>query len=526
MEKWNSTKAKELASSNILYFFLVLVLLIQSLTICGQSELSITHLYNDPEAFASPKSMTLSNIGQSLLDLIDSANSSIDFAIYGIRNQPEIIESLKRAQQRGVVVRGVLDADVHGDNYYMDIGQFTQIFPQTRTDQASDLRQHSKKKFVSHPYWPVPFGFHGPPSCVGYTTELGKALIGVQASRELIKNEGEIMHNKFFVFDNLSVWTGSCNLSDSGTGGYNANTASVICSGGLARWFTREFEQMYSQGLFHNEKVRAERFDGYVGRVRVQAFSSPKSRTIREEILPILRNAEKEILIAVFFLTHKDITAELIRAHQRGVNVRIIMDATGAKNEYTKFQFLREAGIPVKIENWGSKMHCKAAEIDREIFVTGSMNWTSAGEYQNDENSLIFYDAQSANGFRVKFIEWWNLIDDHWLSDRPDPESQYSGTSCFDGVDNDFDNLSDEDDPGCSTNPPALPSLCPLKLVNLEDGNDLIKGNINSAGKKYYFVPTNPFYSRTVISLDKGERWFASPAEARMWGWSSPPGRR
>lgn len=492
-------------------------------SIRGQESM-VTHFFNDPWDYTSPQESTESEIGLALLDLINNATHTIEFAAYGFRHQDEIIHALSRAERRGVRVRGVIDADVNGENYYMDINAFKSRIHNVRSDAQSDVRQLESDEATFPPYWPKPPGFLGPASCVGYTIGGNKALIGVQASREKIEAVGEIMHNKFFIIDNKYVWTGSCNLSDSGTGGYNANTASVILDSKLARWYLDEFAQMFTEDHFHNEKNSPREFDHWIDGVRVQAFSSPKSRTISRAILPLIRESKSEIDVAVFFLTSKNITAELIRAKERGVRVRVILDATGTKNEYTKFQFLRAAGIPVKIENWGGKMHCKAAQIDREIFISGSMNWTSAGEYQNDENTLVFHDESSAIQFRQRFDSWWTSIDDTWLQNRPDPESLQSGSSCYDGVDNDFDGLADGQDLGCSKSPPPLPPLCPLKWVPLEEGNNLIKGNINSKGKRYYFTPSMYYYPKTIIDKGKGERWFGSPEDAESFGWSRPPG--
>lgn len=46
-----------------------------------------------------------------------------------------------------------------------------------------------------------------------------------------------------------------------------------------------------------------------------------------------------------------------------------------------------------------------------------------------------------------------------------------------------------------------------------------IKGNINSRGQRIYHLPGQEFYSRTVISPGKGERWFCSEGEAQAAGW-------
>ena len=46
-----------------------------------------------------------------------------------------------------------------------------------------------------------------------------------------------------------------------------------------------------------------------------------------------------------------------------------------------------------------------------------------------------------------------------------------------------------------------------------------IKGNINDRGEYIYHVPGQKYYSRTVISTSRGERWFCSEEEARAAGW-------
>ena len=46
----------------------------------------------------------------------------------------------------------------------------------------------------------------------------------------------------------------------------------------------------------------------------------------------------------------------------------------------------------------------------------------------------------------------------------------------------------------------------------------LVKGNISSSGEKIYHVENGQYYSRTKISLEKGERWFCSAKEAEENG--------
>ena len=48
-----------------------------------------------------------------------------------------------------------------------------------------------------------------------------------------------------------------------------------------------------------------------------------------------------------------------------------------------------------------------------------------------------------------------------------------------------------------------------------------IKGNISNNGRIYH-PPWSPWYSRTKVSVEKGERWFCSEAEAVEAGWRAP----
>lgn len=46
-----------------------------------------------------------------------------------------------------------------------------------------------------------------------------------------------------------------------------------------------------------------------------------------------------------------------------------------------------------------------------------------------------------------------------------------------------------------------------------------IKGNISRSGRRYYHMPWSPWYERTKIESQKGERWFCNEREAVQAGW-------
>jgi len=57
--------------------------------------------------------------------------------------------------------------------------------------------------------------------------------------------QDQLMHNKFFIFDNKRVLTGSANISSYCLTGFNSNIAVLINSEQVAKVYSQEFEQMY-----------------------------------------------------------------------------------------------------------------------------------------------------------------------------------------------------------------------------------------------------------------------------------------
>ncbi|WP_181234493.1 phospholipase D-like domain-containing protein [Enhygromyxa salina] len=447
----------------------------------GDPSGSVRLLLNNPTGRATPVDRCEVELCTSLLALIEGAQTSIDFAVYGMRNQSELLAALKAAKARGVRVRAVVDRDVDGDNYYSSTNTMAATLGQVRDDRKVDqgLERDQKasdrgNKFDAEPTCGRPDGFAGYVQCLAY--DLGdRCLLATHASREPFsgsEDDGDtgkvfnkIMHHKFFVVDGRYLWTGSTNVSDSGTGGYNANLIVVLDSPTVSSWYTREFETMWTDGKYHQRKPESGELRTTVGDAEVQVLFSPQDKAISNGVRPLLKRAKRRIDIAVFFLTNKAITKDLLDAHRRGVEVRVILDATAATNGYTKHELLREAGIAVKVDVWGGKMHMKSAAIDDEYVIAGSMNWTSAGEWDNDENTLLIKSPALATQYHEFFDQMWAEIPEQWATRNPDPESRDSGTSCTDGFDNDYDNLVDAEDPGCSANPPPMLELPPHWVV-------------------------------------------------------------
>lgn len=356
-----------------------------------------------------PSSKCLTTACMSLVREINSAKHNIDFAIYGTDNQPEVINALYRANNRGVKIRWVYDTDKHGKTIYLENFKLKK----TLTEAKSDIEYNKNLILKNNKY------------------------------------KDAIMHNKFFIFDNAKVWTGSANISQTDLSGFNANSVILIKSRDIADIYEKEFEMMYD-GYFHVYKNKTPENSVHLGASNISVWFSPKDKIIENKILPIIDNAHKYVYVPVFVVTDKSFVNALINAKNRGVDVKLIVDATSASNRYSAVKYLRANHVKLKTENRAGKMHMKSIVVDDRYLIVGSMNFTKSGERYNDENVLIIENPYMAKEFKKKFLYFWNTIPEKWLNKNPGAETFNSINACFDGIDNDFDGKTDMQDDSCN----------------------------------------------------------------------------
>lgn len=119
---------------------------------------------------------------------------------------------------------------------------------------------------------------------------------------------------------------------------------------------------------------------------RVEIFYNQDIEANRK-VISTIENADKFVYFAIYTFTRNDIKDALLGAKHRGLEVRGITD----KDQLAKIDLqekiikeLRNAGIPVAVQNHSAIMHMKTVVTDKE-YVSGSYNWTAAATDQNDE---------------------------------------------------------------------------------------------------------------------------------------------
>lgn len=330
---------------------------------------------------------------KEVLQQINKSQNTIDIALYGWDNIPDVLNALKAAKMRGVKINIVYD---NSKNSY---------YPETQ-----DILKLADKKSGD--------------------------------SKETL------MHNKFIIFDDKTVLTGSMNFSSTGFSGFNANTLVVINSKEAAKVYKQEFNQML-EGKFSNSKHVIKQSKIQLQNTNLTILFSPQNKAITNNIIPIINNAKDYIYIPAFVLTHSELSKALINAKMRGVDVKIIIDATGVHSTGSKIKNLREQGIKVKVENYAGKIHSKSIIVDSKYTIVGSMNFSYSGENKNDENMVIIQDEKLAQFYRGFFEYLWAKIPDKYLNRNVRAEGKDSIGSCYDGIDNNFDGKIDSQDEGC-----------------------------------------------------------------------------
>ena len=323
-----------------------------------------------------PENSCNTNACKALLYNIDNAKESIDFAIYGIAGQDRIFNALVEAYNRGVKVRWVTDLTENKQNIYYDTYKLMKAIPNYKTDYVYHEKELNSKneKIYKFP-------------------------------------QTAIMHDKFFIFDNQKVFTGSTNISSTCLTGFNSNVAILINSKNVAKVYKEEFEQMYDNKFHTDKKSVSNNEDILIDNIDISVYFSPANKITISKIIPLLVNAKEYIYIPAFYITHPILIQELINAKNRGVEIKIIVDETSVKGEYVDIDFLKKNNIEVKVENWAGKMHMKSIIIDDNTLVIGSMNFTKQGENRNDENTLIIKNSEIlTRKYKEHFLKLWKSI--------------------------------------------------------------------------------------------------------------------
>jgi len=139
-----------------------------------------------------------------------------------------------------------------------------------------------------------------------------------------------------------------------------------------------------------------------------QVYFSPNGG-VKDRIAERIEACVDSIDVMCFEFTSRPLAKSLADARERGVRVRVILDASKTEEKQSMFRFLRSKQIDVKKLS-GLKqgiMHNKVAIFDSKIAFTGSYNWTTGAEHYNYENAVFLDDEQLIFEYQKEFNNLW-----------------------------------------------------------------------------------------------------------------------
>lgn len=289
-------------------------------------------------------------IQKALLQKIHSAKTSIYAALFEITD-PLIIDALCKAKSNGIDVRLVLESD----------------------------RLKEKVK-----------------------TKLEAANIPLQ----LDERKG-FMHNKFFIFDNKTVWTGSYNITER-EAKHNNNNAIYIENEEIASIYLAEFNEMFEQAVFGNRTeytpfpFLSNKYYVKINDIDINVYFAPDD-DIERIITKRIEKAKKSILFLAFSFTSDAIGEAMIAKHKQGIAVKGVFEKRDIKNVNSEYIKLKVEGLDVLYDANPKTMHHKVIIIDDEWVITGSYNFSKNARKRNDENCIMIRSSEIAKLYSQEF---------------------------------------------------------------------------------------------------------------------------
>src|ERR1041385_1513085 len=123
-----------------------------------------------------------------------------------------------------------------------------------------------------------------------------------------------------------------------------------------------------------------------------------------ERIVDAIDSAQKQILIQAYNYTAKSILEAVIRAKERGVDVRTILDKENEIERYKGGTCMEDHRIPTLTDYKVRIAHNKLIIIDGLHVIGGSYNYTEAAQKSNAENVTI---VRNNPDYAQYFIKNW-----------------------------------------------------------------------------------------------------------------------
>ena len=160
----------------------------------------------------------------------------------------------------------------------------------------------------------------------------------------------------------------------------------------------------------------------------ISPLSSQGTGGVDGPLVEAIDSARLSVDVAAYSLSLNSIRNALIRAHERGATVRVVMESSNM--DRSDPQRLIEAGIPVIGDNRDGLMHDKFMIIDKSEVWMGSMNFTDGGAYDDNNNLMRIRSTKMVENYLKEFEEMFldNKFGEDVVPETPNPSLTIDGT--------------------------------------------------------------------------------------------------
>jgi phosphatidylserine/phosphatidylglycerophosphate/cardiolipin synthase-like enzyme len=126
-----------------------------------------------------------------------------------------------------------------------------------------------------------------------------------------------------------------------------------------------------------------------------------------QAIVKTIDASRSEVLVQAYGFTHNAIAQAIVRAHQRGVKVSVLLDQKSDHTNRYVVDLLNNAQVTMRQDGKHAIAHNKVMVIDESVVITGSFNFTNSAETRNAENFLILKSSTLANRYKEEWLKHW-----------------------------------------------------------------------------------------------------------------------
>ncbi len=265
--------------------------------------------------------------------------------------------------------------------------------------------------------WRVSFGVLGTgPGCI-MPNPMGKGRISIRSFMKLLNMKAN--HRKTILTER-EIMVMSANPHSGSSAHWNI--AVHVKGAGMGMLWESERAVLKFSGM---EDIPELKFNEKPGsKFQVELITEGQ---IRDRVVALLNDIEPggRVDLSMFYLSHGAVVGALIKAHQRGCYLRVILDANkdafgrekgGVPNRQTA-ALLRNYGVPLRWANTsGEQFHVKMIYVEPlsggAHLVAGSANYTRRNlDNFNAESCLVVsgsVDSAIMEKERRTFERWWN----------------------------------------------------------------------------------------------------------------------